>query len=538
MPQHIHNFTIKLNILVVAVFIMSICLIQCVSANGNSIPAQSDEVPVDNLTNISISISMINVTIEDLDGDTFNWTIQTSPDIGSDSVTDEENGSKSCSISGLAYSTTYIWFVNVTDGTGWCNETYHFTTAEENGGEEPPFVQAPIEIFPSPPKSGSSVAIYFTNESAGLSADGFLHVNSFIYRVEMEDGFGIVELDREAYGHATLYLFGSAITEEDSTKEFDIEKGIGKDLRVSITGTATINSDVTATVTYGGSSYGSQEVSVTSPSDEMDTYITDNQGGIEFKVDEIGKWRIMLMAEGQIATGSVTAEYGLLPLGIIEEDPPQVGDSITIVTEPEAHIEVFIDAEIDGDYIASGDGFISLSIIKGGRYSLEGRLGNLRGKYSFQVPEKAVINILDPATRTLVEQVENKKRYIIEVTNPAGRLIEDAESLWIANPMGTKELLPLTDGVGTWNTYQIGSYMLSVDDTSSYASNSRYVLIRPPVGEFGWVTGILVAVFSLFILLGLLIVYSKKRGIPLKLVLNSISGLIFRKSKRQELPIG
>ncbi|GAH84115.1 unnamed protein product, partial [marine sediment metagenome] len=123
-------------------------------------------------------------------------------------------------------------------------------------------------------------------------------------------------------------------------------------------------------------------------------------------------------------------------------------------------------------------------------------------------------------------------------TNPAGRLIEDAESLWIANPMGTKELLPLTKGVGTWNTYQIGSYMLSVDDTASYASNSRYVLIRPPAGEFGWVTGILVAVFSLLMLFVLLIVYSKKRGIPLKLVLNSISGSVFHRHKRPDLPIG
>jgi len=520
-------------------FAISICLVQCVSANDLIL---SDESPVNGSTNVSMSTSMINVTIKDPDGDTFDWTIQTSPNIGSASATNETNGSKSCSISGLVYSTTYTWYVNVTDGTGWTNAMYTFTTAEENGDEDPPLVQAPVEIFPSPPKSGSNIAIYFTNESANLSANGFLHVNGFIYRVEMEEGFGIVELDKNAYGKATLYLFGSAITEEDSTKEFDIEKGIGKDLNVYITGTATINDDVAATVSYGGDPYGNQEVSVTSPSDGMDTYITNDQGRIEFTVDEIGKWRVMLTAEGQIATGHVNVDYGRLTLGTVEDivtDPPQVGDTITIVTDPGAYIEVFIDGEIDGDHIASGDGFISLSIVKGGRYSLEGKLGNLRGKYSFQVPAKANINILDPITRMTVEQVENKKRYIIEVTNPAGHLIEDAESLWIANPMGTKELLPLTNGVGTWNTYQTGSYMLSVDDTASYASNSRYVLIRPPAGEFGWATGILIAVLSLFMLLGLLVIYSKKRGIPLKLVLNSISGSLFKgKHKRPELPIG
>ena len=536
MPQYTHNFTIKLNILVVAALAISICLVQCVSAN--EVIFEPERIPISGEKGTTI-VEKLTITNNN-QTNSVNVSILTDSEeltILPSFVTLEVNESVDISI--IYTLQTDVAYGNIT--FEWADVDIVATVTIDEGGNgagELPPVQAPVEIFPSPPKSGSSIAIYFTNESAGLSADGFLHVNSFIYRVEMEDGFGIVALDREAYGHATLYLFGSAITEEDSTKEFDIEKGIGKDLRVSITETATINSDVTATVTYGGSPYGSQEASVTSPSDEMDAYITDNQGRIEFKVDEIGKWRIMLMAEGQIATGSVTAEYGLLPLGIIEEDPPQVGDSITIVTEPEAHIEVFINAEIDGDYIASGDGFIPLSIVKGGRYSLEGRLGNLRGKYSFQVPEKANINILDPATRMPVEPVENKKRYIIEVTNPAGRLIEDAESLWIANPRGTKELLPLTDGVGTWNTYQTGSYMLSVDDTSSYASNSRYVLIRPPVGEFGWATGILVVVLSLLVLLGLLVVYSKKRGIPLKLVLNSISGSIFHKSKRQELPIG
>jgi len=515
---------------------MSICLVQCVSAND--VTFEPDRIPISGEKGTTI-VKELTVTNNNQTNST-DVRILTDAEgltIFPDNVTLDANESVDI---GIIYTLqTNVTYGNIT--FEWVGVDIVATVTvdeEENGGEEPPPVQAPVEIFPSPAKSGSSIAIFFTDESAGLSANGFLHVNGFIYRVEMEGGFGIVELDKDAYGPATLYLFGSAIMESDSTKNFDIAKGIGKDLRVSIAETATVNDDVAATVTYGGSPYGNQDVSVTSPSDVMETHITDNQGRIEFKVDEIGKWRVMLTAEGQIATGSVNVDYGILPLGIIEEDPPQVGDTITIVTEPEAHVEVFIDAEIDSDYVASGDGFIPLSIVRGGRYSLEGRLGNLRGKYSFQVPAKANINILDPVTRMPVDQVENEKRYIIEVTNSAGHPIEDADSLWIANPMGTKELLPLTSGVGTWNPYQTGSYILSVDDTSSCAGNSRYVLIRPPAGEFGWTTGVLVAFLSLFTILGLLVVYSKKRGIPLKLVLNSISGSIFHRRKRPELPIG
>ena len=92
-------------------------------------PIQSNEYPADTQTNISISITTINVTIEDPDADLINWTIQTKPNIGSNSSTNEGNGSKECSVSGLSYATTYTWYVNATDGVDWSNETYTFTTS-------------------------------------------------------------------------------------------------------------------------------------------------------------------------------------------------------------------------------------------------------------------------------------------------------------------------------------------------------------------------------------------------------------------------
>ncbi|GAH04665.1 unnamed protein product [marine sediment metagenome] len=56
----------------------------------------------------------ISLTITDDDGDTFNWTIETSPDIGSDGGNDETDGSKTCSITPI-YNTEYIWYLNCTD---------------------------------------------------------------------------------------------------------------------------------------------------------------------------------------------------------------------------------------------------------------------------------------------------------------------------------------------------------------------------------------------------------------------------------------
>ena len=93
----------------------------------------SNPSPANQSTDVSISTSYWNVTIEDPENETFNWTIETSPDIGSNSSNIDTTGVKTINISGnLSYSTTYTMFVNATDaGSGnWSNETFWFETAE------------------------------------------------------------------------------------------------------------------------------------------------------------------------------------------------------------------------------------------------------------------------------------------------------------------------------------------------------------------------------------------------------------------------
>ena len=87
---------------------------------------------------VPISTSSLSIYIEDPDGDSFNWSITTSPNVGSNSGSGASNGSKSCSITGLTYSTTYNWFVNATDGTGWTNKSYSFKTQSKPSPPSPP----------------------------------------------------------------------------------------------------------------------------------------------------------------------------------------------------------------------------------------------------------------------------------------------------------------------------------------------------------------------------------------------------------------
>ena len=105
---------------------------------SNNPPTIADPNPINGKTDVSISLSILRVTIQDLDGDAFNWTITTSPNIGSSSGTSANNGTKNCSlIVNLAYSKTYTWYVKAYDGIFWTNKSYWFTTVS-NGYQEPP----------------------------------------------------------------------------------------------------------------------------------------------------------------------------------------------------------------------------------------------------------------------------------------------------------------------------------------------------------------------------------------------------------------
>ncbi|RLF42791.1 MAG: hypothetical protein DRN18_01730 [Thermoplasmata archaeon] len=94
----------------------------------NQPPTISNPQPANNSANVPITLSQLSVEISDPDGDLMDWTIETSPNIGSASGNNAEDGTITCPVSNLTYGTTYKWYVNVTDGNDWTNKTYTFTT--------------------------------------------------------------------------------------------------------------------------------------------------------------------------------------------------------------------------------------------------------------------------------------------------------------------------------------------------------------------------------------------------------------------------
>jgi hypothetical protein len=105
-------------------------------------PEFDDEDPFNGATNVPISTSILSVYISDREGDSFEWSVVTIPDIGSISKASEYNGTKECSISGLSPDTTYIWYVNATDvGSGeTTSEMYQFYTENQNNPPNKPTI--------------------------------------------------------------------------------------------------------------------------------------------------------------------------------------------------------------------------------------------------------------------------------------------------------------------------------------------------------------------------------------------------------------
>jgi hypothetical protein len=83
--------------------------------------------PANGAVGVLLSLTELKFKLTDYQGDLMNYTVTTSPNIGSDSSANKGNGTYTVSVSGLQYSTTYTWHVNVTDGAHWTNETFHFT---------------------------------------------------------------------------------------------------------------------------------------------------------------------------------------------------------------------------------------------------------------------------------------------------------------------------------------------------------------------------------------------------------------------------
>jgi hypothetical protein len=91
-------------------------------------PVISNPSPSDSAMDVSVDLSQLSFHLRDYQGDLMDYTVTTSPDIGSDSGNGVGDGTYTVDVSGLDYLTEYTWYVTVTDGVHQTNKEFSFQT--------------------------------------------------------------------------------------------------------------------------------------------------------------------------------------------------------------------------------------------------------------------------------------------------------------------------------------------------------------------------------------------------------------------------
>jgi hypothetical protein len=99
-----------------------------VQPQGGLTPVISSSSPVDHAVEVPLSLSKLEFTLTDYQRDPMNYTVVTTPAVGSASGTNVGNGRYNLTLSSVTPYTTYRWTIYCTDGIHTNSRTFTFTT--------------------------------------------------------------------------------------------------------------------------------------------------------------------------------------------------------------------------------------------------------------------------------------------------------------------------------------------------------------------------------------------------------------------------
>lgn len=177
----------------------------------NDAPNLNNELPSDTSTDVNITHpsnpanpGKLLIGISDIEGDLFNWSITTSPNVGSNSGSYGSNGSYNVSVT-LDYATLYTWSVHTEDtwSNEWTNESYTFTT------EDPPN-EKPNYGTPSPTNGSTGRPLALTwsiliSDAEGDDIDWSIECGNGQTNSDTGVGNGTRSLDISGLAYGTEY---------------------------------------------------------------------------------------------------------------------------------------------------------------------------------------------------------------------------------------------------------------------------------------------------------------------------------------------
>jgi hypothetical protein len=91
-------------------------------------PILTNPSPSDGERDVPMDLQQLQFTLKDYQGDTMEYTVETSPNIGFKHEIGIHDGTYTVPVGGLTFGVSYRWFINVTDGPHWTRKVYHFDT--------------------------------------------------------------------------------------------------------------------------------------------------------------------------------------------------------------------------------------------------------------------------------------------------------------------------------------------------------------------------------------------------------------------------
>ncbi|MBS3748150.1 MAG: hypothetical protein KGY67_00435 [Candidatus Thermoplasmatota archaeon] len=359
--------------------------------------------------------------------------------------------------------------ITVSDDDGVIQNIPVIITLIESESDEDSYEDSLVfEMFPENPVSGNYFAVSF-NES--FNSSGFLWIKEQMIPVSVENGFVILKVDKNMFGEARLWLHTYGFV-----AEFMIKSGLEGSPSLKIPKSSEINDVVNVQFVIGGEPISDEEIEVTSPSDDVSTYITDVEGRIYPILDEVGEWIFKSEFQGKKIVQKLNIPYLKMDVSISKK-VFNIGEKVGIVTDVNNAVITIKKENSVKLQINVGNGYLEYTPDESGTYTVSVISDDetKKGSNSFDVKVKATISVFDK-NNMQTSFLKQNHEYLIKIIDDSGNVISDYSKVMI-----DLKQINLNNGIGFWSPSSFGELTLSIDSKGQYIGSQSVVTVEQSV---------------------------------------------------------
>ncbi len=388
-----------------------------------------------------------------------------------------------------------------------------------------------IVLVPLEPLAGKNLIFYLPNSNG--TANGYIICgNNNVHLIEISNNLGMVVLDREDCGNATVKIFAGNVT---YSKTFQIKPFFEGDLVIESPPSTLIDTDVTIKVVIGPEPASGATVKFTSLTGRTFSRVVGDSGTIVTPFDEKGAWTIKAEVYGTTASTSINVL--LPPLKITLSADIEVNKEMKISVGESADVTIRKN-EITWDYRTDANGNLYFTPPWPGRYTIEAAVDGREGEKSFVTISETRIDVYDYEKSIPISTIKKDQRIEIVVVDPAGVPVSEIEELFVYCDGSLWDTMPLKDGRVVWAaTKEAVTYRFSVEEAEGYQS-SEVTLYRiteePFLGDSVFYVVLVAIIFVIILLMAYLHRTGRLKGIGIlkrRGLKGKLSGIIPRSKK-------